>query len=297
MRMRRLALPFLFVTASAQAQEQPKPGRSEEIVVQGNRDLDRQVQQFVDALTPAPAGGQIGRFDSKVCPAALGLPDYQNRAIVDRVRSVAVAAGLKVAGSGCQPNALLIVAADKNGFITALYKTRPQLFHDPNGWPRRPVLTSEPVAAWQVEGTLDADGIPVSDAVRGGRPVGYKMVVSTDSSRLRPASRPYFMAGVVVVEMKALAGITTTQLADYAAMRLFTRADPEEVKASTVPTILKLLDTPTGGSAPITLTAWDMSFLKGLYSSEARQYANRQRSQIQHKMKRDMAQGNGPQDQ
>jgi hypothetical protein len=155
------------------------------------------------------------------------------------------------------------------------------------------VLQQGPVTTWQVEGTLDANGVPVSEAASKARPFGYKMIVSTDSSRLRPASRPYFKAGFVVLEMNALVGITTTQLADYAAMRLFTQSDPEEIKTLSSPTILKLLDTPMGGSAPITLTAWDMSFLKGLYSSEGRQYANRQRSQIRHEMKRDIAQGNG----
>jgi len=195
-----------------------------------------------------------------------------------------------------QANALIVIAGDKNDFISALYKTRPELFHDANGWPRRPVLTSAPASAWQVEGLLDANGVPVSEGVSGGRPLGYTMVASTDSSRLRPATRPYFMAGVVVVEASALAGITTTQLADYAAMRLFTRADPDKIETSSAPTILKLLDTPMGGSAPITLTEWDLSFLKSLYSSEARQYANRQRSQIRHDMKRDMALGSDQQD-
>jgi hypothetical protein len=290
MRIRKLALATLLLASAAQAQQAPAPGGSEEIVVQGTRDQERQVDRFVDALTKAPAGGQLSRFDSAVCPAALGLPDYQNEAIVKRMRRVALAAGLHVARAGCQPNALLIVAVDKSDFMRALYNKRPDFFLDPYGWRRRLVLDPGPVAAWQVEGVLDANGVPVSDAVRGARVTGYRMVVSTDSSRLRPASRPYFTAGFVVVEMKALAGITTTQLADYAAMRIFTHSNPEQLKNSSAPTILKLLDTPMGGAAPITLTDWDLSFLKALYSSEPRQFANRQRSQIRHDVRHELAQ-------
>ncbi len=292
MRMRPLMLSALVLAGSAHAQ-QPKPAGSDTIIVEGNRDRDRQVQQFVDALTQAPIGGQLSRFDSKVCPAVLGLPPSQARAIVERIRNVAAAAGMQVAPALCHSNAFVIVADDKNGFIQALYKKHPDFFHDPYGWPRHLQLEPGPVTAWQVQGTLDANGVPVAEAASQARPLGYQMLVSTDSSRLRTASRPYFKAGFVVLEMNALAGITTTQLADYAAMRLFTQSKPEEIKTLSSPTILKLLDTPIGGSAPITLTAWDLSFLKGLYSSEGRQYANRQRSQIRHEMKRDMAQGNG----
>jgi hypothetical protein len=290
MRMRWLSLSILVLGGAAQAQRPPQPSGSNEIVVQGTRDRDRQVEQFVDALTKAPVGGQLARFDSEVCPAALGLPDYQNQAIVERIRKVAGAAGMRVAKAGCHPNVLLIVAGDKADFMKALYAKRPDFFVDQYGWPRHLKIDSEPASAWQVEGLLDANGLPVAEAVSGARPMGYRMVVSTDSSRLRPSSRPYFAAGFVVVEINALAGITTTQLADYAAMRIFTASDPEQIKKSSAPTILKLLDTPMGGAAPITLTAWDLSVLKGLYSSEARQFANRQRSQIRRSVRRDLAQ-------
>ena len=294
MRMRSFVMATLLAASAAQAQQPTRPRSPDEIVVQGTRDRDRQVSQFVDSLTQAPVGGQLSRFDSAVCPAALGLPDYQNKAIVERIRKVAIEAGLRVAKANCQPNAYLIVAADKNDFLKALYKKRPDFFLDENGWPRRPMLDDRAVSAWQVEGMLDANGVPVSNAVVDGRPMGFRMVASTDSSRLRPASRPTFTAGFVVIEMKALVGITTTQLADYAAMRIFTRSDPKQLEKSSAPTILKLLDTPIGGAAPITLTAWDLSFLKGLYSSEARQYANRQRSQIRQSVRRDLAQSEQP---
>jgi hypothetical protein len=283
-----VALMSILVADAAAAQQPPQPGASQAIVIQGVRDRNKQIDRFVHALTDAPIGGQISRFDAEFCPVAMGLPDFQNTVIVERMRRVAVGAGVQLGGAGCRPNAYVIVAGDKNGFLKALHKARPDFFMTPDGWKRKLKIGRGPVMAWHVEGTLDANGIQAAKAGTRDSPGGYKVLNSMDSSRLLPASIPYFAAGFVVVDVHALKGLTTTQLADYAAMRIFTRVDPEELERTRAPTILKLLDTPFGGAAPITLTEWDMSFLKGLYSSDSRKFANRQRNEIRKSVRRDL---------
>lgn len=289
MRVAALALLSVITAAGAQAQQAPpEPGAPQTIIIQGVRDRNKQIDRFVHALTDAPIGGQISRFDAEFCPVAMGLPDYQSSVIVERMRRVAVAAGLNVGPPSCRANAFVIVAGDKNDFLKALYKKRPDFFVNPDGWKRRLAIKPGPVMAWHVEGTLDANGIQAAKAGTRDSPGGYKVLNSMDSSRLLPASIPYFAAGFVVIDVHALKGLSTTQLADYAAMRIFTRVDPEELEKTSAPTILKLLDTPFGGAAPITLTDWDMSFLKGLYSSDSRKFANRQRNEIRHSVRKDL---------
>jgi hypothetical protein len=289
MRVAALAVMSVAVAGGGEAQQRQEPATSQTIVVQGVRDRNRQIDRFVHALTDAPIGGQISRFDAEFCPVALGLSEYQNSAITERMRRVAAAAGLRIGRAGCRPNAFLIVAGDKRGFLKALYKKRPDFFENQDGWKRKLVIEPGPVSAWHVEGLLDANGIqPIGAAGRDGEPLGYSVVNSMDSSRLLPASIPYFAAGFVVVEIEALRGISITQLADYAAMRIFTRFDPKALAKTSAPTILRLLETPFGGAAPITLTEWDMSFLKGLYSSDSRKFANRQRNEIRRSVRRDL---------
>jgi len=87
---------------------------------------------------------------------------------------------------------------------------------------------------------------------------------------------------VVVVDIDALGGLTVTQLADYAAMRAFARTDPERLEKSSVRSILTVLDTPIGGLAPVTLTEWDLAFLKALYGSAANRIAFQQRNEMKH---------------
>jgi hypothetical protein len=132
-----------------------------------------------------------------------------------------------------------------------------------------------PAAAWHVKGMLTKDGTIVPK-------IGRRYInEGTDTpSRLSPQTRPHFLAAVVVVELDALAGLSTTQLADYAALRAFTEADPARLTDSGAPTILTILDKPVGSEVPLSLTQWDLSFLTSLYASSNDAYANRQRSEM-----------------
>ncbi|HEX8381497.1 MAG TPA: hypothetical protein VF619_13230, partial [Allosphingosinicella sp.] len=141
---------------------------------------------------------------------------------------------------------------------------------------RRLMKGEGPAAAWQMQGPmLNADGREIGEeegvaANRTGRA----------ASRISTAVRPQFAAAVVVVERSALDGLTTTQLADYAAMRLFARTDPERLATSAAPTIVTILEAPMGSPVPLTLTEWDLAFLRGLYSGSNNLYAASRRSEI-----------------
>lgn len=272
------------LTSSALAQNLPPSTEPSEIVVEGTKDRDREVRQFVDSLTDAPIGGQLSRFDWAVCPVAVGLPEPQNRAVADRMRLVAGAAGIRLAKPGCRPNALVIVADDKQELIEGLWRQYPAYFTDALGRRSKPGSSSGPATAWHVEGVLDPDGVAPSQ----DRIFKYFITTTTDSTRLSPASRPHFAAGILVVERNALAALTTTQLADYAAMRIFARTDPARLKGSE-PTILTILDAPMDSAIPVTLTEWDLAFLKALYASGERQYATRQRREMEQRLRKELA--------
>lgn len=281
-----LAAPALAAGTPAAAQDR-SPDVGEDILVEGARDRERQIRDFVAALTPAPFGGQISRFDWAVCPAAVGLAPVQNEAIAARLRRVAEAAGIRVANAGCRPNVLVIVARDKRDLIERMHRAYPGWFGEM--WDRqvrRLARAPGPAAAWHVEGLLSADGIPAARDVV----TGYYTVEATDvPSRLRAASRPHFLAAVVVVEIGALAGLTTIQLADYAAMRAFARTDPDELGETPPPTILTVLEAPMDSPVPITMTQWDLGFLQALYAAPENRYATQQRSAIRRTLRETLA--------
>jgi hypothetical protein len=276
----------LALGAPASAQERAPEAESSDIVVKGMRDQNRQVSKFVDALTAAPVGGQLSRFEEAACPAAIGLSPTQNKTVAARIRSVADAAGVPLGKPGCSPNVFVVVAQDKEAVIEALEKK----YSNPLGDRVKAPKHSGPALAWHMEGRLDANGVPVGVAAdTADGPGGYYVVEMGDgSSRIRPASRPHFLASVLAVEPDAVAGLTTTQLADYATMRLLARTDPSRLGKSAAPTILTILDAPMGSEVPVTLTHWDFAFLKALYRSGEGRYANQQRSEMRGLLRKEL---------
>jgi hypothetical protein len=268
--------------AAAQAAPAPTatpPSSNEAIVVTGERNQEKAVKDFVQALTPTLWNGQISRFEHSVCPRVVGLAQHQRDVVEQRMRVIAKAAGIVVDGPRCGPNVVLIVTADKKTFLEQLQKHHGEYFGD---LPTRKIHAMErdpsPAAAWQLRGPpINAAGQDVNyDAQMGA----YVNRTIEGSSRLTEAVRPQFDAAVVVVETKALAGLTTTQLADYAAIRALTGADPEKLANSGAPTILHVLEVPMGGETPITMTKWDLAFLKGFYDVRRNMHPNAQRSAI-----------------
>lgn len=266
----------------AQSPQEPPPGT---IIVQGVPDRDKEIGRFVDALTDAPVLGQLSRFNWAVCPAAIGLGEAQNRLIERRMTNVARAASIPVAKPGCRPNALLIVAPDKADLIKRMASKYPAYFHGTNPSDiRRMMRDPSPAAAWHVEGRLDSDGLEAQRDVQGR----YVTERADTPSRVATSSRPHFLASIVVVERAAVTGLTVNQLADYAAMRAFARTDPRKASKSAAPTILSAIDAPMNTLVPITLTQWDLAFLKSLYASSPDRTATSQRNQMKRIVKRDL---------
>jgi hypothetical protein len=202
---------------------------------------------------------------------------------------VAGAAGLGVAPSGCTPNAIVFVTRNKREFIQTLNRRRPQSFETLTpAQITRLAHSPGPAAAWQLEGLVDADGVPLyMDPQLGAlRNNGF-----ASASRIRAQTRSAFDAAALVVESRALEGLTTIQLADYAAMRLLAKVDPARLPANAPTTILNVLTTPMGSPAPITMTNWDLAFLRGLYGSEPDLQVSGQRSEIGRLVNRELQAG------
>jgi hypothetical protein len=265
--------------APAAAQPAPPPADQSTIVVTGQRNTKERITDFVRALTPVPWNRQISRFEQSVCPAVSGLPAPQEQAVAKRIAVVAKSIGLDVGGARCTPNIVVIVTADKAAFLQQLRRYRADYFGDlTRNQVKRVLRQPGPAAAWQLAGPdLNASGVEINYDPSMGMPVNR----TTDAgSRITAAARPQFESAVVVIERGALDGLTTTQLADYAAMRAFARIDATQVEGASAPTILRVLETPMGAPVPITMTEWDFGFLRGLYTAPPNLSTAAQRSEI-----------------
>jgi hypothetical protein len=293
MRLRLLLVPLLLCTSSVAAAQTASPDTSN-IVVEGMKDRAKRLRSFVRELTPSTLTyNQLTRWEVPVCPAAFGLTPQQRSYVVERMRTLAKAVDVPLAKPDCDPNVIVIVTSDKSALLAGLEKKHPNYF--PADWSDHRIheleRDTEPVASWQFEGVVSTDGIRLSDTTASNDtvdPAGLvaaTIATTAPASRLRPPGRHDVLTSILVVQTSALAGITTTQFADYAAMRTFVHTEPEKLRASPSETILKVMDAPMGTAVPLSLTNWDFSFLKAYYGSGTRSYANVQRSEIAHRMK------------
>lgn len=263
-----------------------------EIVVTGRKDQDKQVRQFVKALTDMPGTDPLARFDLRpTCPTAVGLTDALDAAITARLRTVAKAAGIELGAPGCTPNALVLFAPDKREMVRALRKAHPSLFTDATDEMVKVPDEAGPATAWYLETRVDSNGVPLSFNSSNGY---YVLETSASPSLLNASARPVLRGSVVVIEQEATVGLTTTQVADYAAMRAFARLNPARLSKGNAPTILRALGAPMGSEVPNSMTRWDLSYLKGLYASGAYQHAQRQRTSIARQIKRDLEKASSP---
>lgn len=267
-----------------------EPDKSDIIVIgeANGEQREKQVRDFVRDLTDIPGTQPIARFDrDAVCPAAVGLTDAQDAAVTQRMRRVALAGKVRLAVPGCRPNALVIFTQDKLKLVEALLREQPAYFI---GNDERPVELAKrpgPVVAWYLQDVVDRNGTSVP--INGQH--GYRILSSVDMpSRINPTTRPIIVASVIVIEYRALAGLTTTQVGDYAAMRAFAGADPDRLDQSTVPTILSVLEAPMESAIPLTLTHWDLAYLRGFNATSPDRFRTQQRREIGKAMTRDLEQ-------
>src|SRR5205085_975148 len=139
-----------------------------------------------------------------------------------------------------------------------------------------------PVAAWQVVDDVGTDGMPLGQARMGGDSTPVRTVNTIGSpSRLKSLIRRTFLGSIVVVEAKALNGVSTRQLADYAAMRTLAPTDTRRQVTLPAESILTLLDAGKApGDAAPSVTWWDYAFLKSLYATSNDVAAAAQRDQM-----------------
>ena len=213
-----------------------------------------------------------------------------NRQVVDRIRRVAAAANIPVASAGCAANVLLFVASDRPAFIHTLHQERPMLFGLMTD-PQVRALSEQPggVTAWQMFDQRGADGRTLNNS--GNPDQAPATLTGVTSSRLLPQTRTDLDVAVVLLEPRVFTGATVTQLADYVVMRSLLQTTAQTAPSTAAPTILTLLnDKRLGRAAPMSVTAYDLAYLKALYRMSNSLQAVPQRAELVQLMKEYLAQ-------
>jgi hypothetical protein len=283
-------MSFLLIMAAAfsvtAAPPPPSGDTGQAIVVEGTRDRRKPANDYLDKVIPPVFDAQLGRFEDRLCPSTIGLPANLKGEVMGRMRQVAAAAGVSMAGGNCTPNLVLIVVDDKKAVIEGMRREKQAyLYGIGRDRVKRLESSASPVAAWQITDVIGADGVPLR--VDGdGFP---RLFTTTSPSRLRTTTRGRLLGAVVIIETGGLLNVTTRQLADFTLVRALapTQVKDKEAPSSSVMSLFNPGVRPE--DAPQSLTWWDLAFIKALFDTRGDAVSWAQRTEIRDRMVKEMA--------
>lgn len=251
----------------------------EEIIVEGRR-LDDAATLFVRQVAAPVRGRGAARWDEGVCVGAANFSPEVGQYLVDRVSDVARELGLRGHEPPCEPSILIIGASDAAAMADEMVEMRPRLFivggsgmDQGSGALRTFRTTDAPVRWWNVSLPLDADTGDVGVRLPGqagatvnlvdGSVMSYAPIISrTTASRLREYLRDVMKRSVIIIDVDQTGQVSLAQLADYVSMVALAQVDPE-ADTHRFESILNLFENPELAQG---LSAWDMAYLRGLYT-------------------------------
>lgn len=272
-----------------------------EIVVTGEKTTKEEIAELIKSTMAIPKGGrhegQYARFPGAVCPKVTGLSEQNNQQVEQRMRGVALAADMSVAGEQCSPNVYVIVVADGNEAIEMLRKKRSRLFGGMSHYERSRIAKSGgPAYAWKriqtgsaetgaLQNSDETDILPTDEMAK----TEVATMHSNVKSRIKRSVKQSMTHAFLLIEKDALIDLTTVQIADYAAMRSY--MDTRDDKAIKAPaySILSLFDAADDDRpAPTSVSELDLVLLSALYNSPADVSASMQSSAMINRFEKEL---------
>lgn len=258
-------MALLPIAGPLQAQDREAPADAPIVVETERPHSVKEVKSLAREISGrVELGRPIARFMDAMCLDVAGLrPEYQER-FVRRVEANAKAAGVRIARSGCKPNAMVLFADDSREQLLGLRKANRFIFGDmPRSEFRDMLASKDGVYAWQNNEVVGLMGGPRDEINEFGSGVFVNRVIGF--GRLSPSFRIVTQSSAVVIESQQTEGKTPEQLADYATMRLIAPTGERPADSVGGPaTIMTLFSDPAG--APDGLTAFDLAYLESVYA-------------------------------
>jgi beta-lactamase regulating signal transducer with metallopeptidase domain len=250
----------------------PPPSALDEIVVTAKRIRDFvRTRNFVRTYTaPSSFLDQVSRWHAPLCVQTVGLKPGYNAFVTQRLKEVATEIGAPTArNEPCDVNVSVIFTEHPQALLDQIRAERPELLGPHYPALRKQLATvSHPVQAWYATGTRDSRGRWSIDSydgygetIEGGPPVYYTL-----GSHLRSGLKSEFASVVIVADIAKVGSWEIGTIADYVAMLTFARAKTYD-RCQAVPSVANVLTECSDGVGAASLSAFDMAYLKALYTS------------------------------
>ncbi len=291
----------LSTAATATKNSSEKANDDSDIVVTGPKSVKKVIARFIDSAIATPKGGkhagQFARFTGAICPSVKGLSEENNLQIEERIRNVALASDIAVGRKSCAPNVHVNIVADGAEALSLIRKKRSDMFDSVPLYKRDLIAKSGgPAYGWKRLDTISAEAnvaqrpdnvteLPSDQIDKTYVPTLYSNV----KSRIKKTVKQQITRSFLLIEKEALVGLTTVQIADFAAMRSLIESEQSTNSDTPSYSILSLFDDGNGpGDAPETVSELDLALLSSLYNSPSDVSASMQSSAMIHKMTKEL---------
>jgi hypothetical protein len=257
----------------------PPPSQLPEIIVRG-QPVEEQAREFISEIASPSRGESLARWRGEICVGAAGFDSSGGQFVVDRVSAIAAGLGLRIEGSGCDPDILILATSDGSRTARATIDREGSRFR-PGGMGfsgtrrqlERFATNSRPVRWWHTTIPIDTRAerrvrrLPTDNAFDDALIVDRLDNVpptTVPPTLIGATTRQDMWAGTIIVDFSRVGDVNYEQLADYIAFVALAQVDPE-ADTSGFPTVLNVFDDPASAAG---LTDWDRAYLRGLYESD-----------------------------
>lgn len=249
-----------------------------EVSVVARPNIREVIRSFItDVTTEDEPGGQIGRFDERVCPGVMNIQPQHAQIINDQIARAALRVGLPIGRPGCRPNVLVIFVQDSDRFAPALVAEHPRVFRH------------------HVAETRNGREL-MQEFSRPGRAVRWWHLTVLESegygaSRIRSDVETDIIYSLLVVDLERLGRVNLGTLGDYIAMTALARISPDAQIGATDSVLNLFSDIEQGVTPAPGLTDWDVAYLQALYGAHLNvRGRNLAEGDMAHRMRRSLEQ-------
>lgn len=285
------------ISEPAEANQEDDDTLKSPIIVIGDKEIKERVSQYIDSFIATPSlgrlKGQYARIGSPICPGIYGFSADINQAIAKRIIAVAKASEIRIADQGCKPN-VFVVAVDKGqDAVKFLRKKHRTIFASLPIYLRdRTQKLEGPVFRWQARNPLSSANNANIDTISADGLLENRIL---SASLIRTPIVLDIGASFILIEKKAVVGLTTTQIADYAAISSLMEVTTANRDTQSQDSILTLFDDlKEGRDPPQSVSNWDLVMLHAWYKFSRNKFAAQQESAIRQIVKRDVTASTEP---
>ncbi len=260
------------ILAAVPAGAQPAKSESatETVTVQGLRQKDAAVERHFSQSMLEPSGvdeHQYALWKQKLCVQVSGLDPAMAALVERRITQIAARAGAPFDTSNpCHPNAVIYFTSHPQALLDAIAKKQPERIYSHN---LNPATITQPAQSWYMTLGRNLNGEVGIDAECGYKGLPDPPFCGSPgpslNTRLETGLSPELGSATVLVDIKAVEGISLGTLADYLAMKVLIPLPPNDL-CKPAPSIVNLMVKDCDGRTD-SLSDLDVALLYGLYHS------------------------------